>query len=430
MLTVVRLVVAILFLLQLPLCFGEDDLVFPASEIDVTAHDSTILSLHQYPAQGEFLVLWIASGYGLSERDVRLATGLAQGGVEIWQIDFAQALFQVGSSNFMRRLDPQYVVDLIDAAHRRTHKKVILLSHSYGAIPTLRGATLWQQAPDHHGRLNGVVLLSPDLYASIPELGLPPDYLPITHSTNIPIVIYQAGKRGNASQFPHLLQQLRRSNQNVFFKLMPSITSPMYPGDTSKPTQLLLRKLPHELAGVIRMLDSLPTPATAPVYTFKQKDGAQLDIRLKPYRAHPEPNTISLRSADNRHFNIRNYKGKVSVINFWATWCRPCREEIPSLNRLRKTMRGKPFQLISINYAESAATIKAFLKQVKVEYPVLLDDNGVISAKWNVIAYPSTFVIGSDGKIHYGVNAAIAWDAPEVIQLLEGLMPKSAQGRS
>ena len=87
-------------------------------------------------------------------------------------------------------------------------------------------------------------------------------------------------------------------------------------------------------------------------------------------------------------------------------------------------MRGKPFQLISVNYAESAETIKAFLKQVKVDYPVLLDPNGEIATQWNVIAYPSTFVIGSDGKIHYGVNAAIAWDAPEVIHLLEGLMPR------
>ena len=175
---------------------------------------------------------------------------------------------------------------------------------------------------------------------------------------------------------------------------------------------------------MIRMLDKLPAPTTTPVYSFHPKNEARLDSRLKPYRAQPKPNAISLRSADNRHYKISDYTGKVSVINFWATWCRPCREEIPSLNRLRKTMHGKPFQLISINYAENADTVKAFLKQVKVEYPVLLDSKGETSAKWKVIAYPSTFVIGSDGKIHYGVNAAIEWDAPGVIRLLEGLMPK------
>jgi len=424
--SVLRLVVALFLLLQLPYVLAEEAeaLDFPATELDITAHDGTDLNLHQYPAQGKELVIWIASGYGLSPRDVQLAKDLSQLGVEIWQIDFAQSLFQVGGSNFMRKLDPNYVVDLINAAHVRTHKQVILLSHSYGAIPTLRGATLWQQAKTDHGRLTGVVLLSPDLYASIPDLGMDPNYLPIAHATTIPIVVYQAGKRGNASQFPRLLAELRRSNDQVFFKLMPAITSPMYTGDTSKPTMALLRKLPEELAGVLRMLSKLPEPDKIPRYAFRQETEARLDSRLKPYRAHPQPRSISLRSADDRHIQINDYKGRVSVINFWATWCRPCREEIPSLNRLRKLMQGKPFQLISINYAESAATIKTFLKQVKVEYPVLLDNEGEISAKWNVIAYPSTFVIGSDGKIHYGVNAAIDWDAPEVVQALESLMPK------
>ncbi|MBI1422468.1 MAG: alpha/beta fold hydrolase [Gammaproteobacteria bacterium] len=422
--SVLRLVVFCCCVLPLSFCFAEDALNLPETEIDITARDGADLNLHQYAAQGEYLAIWIASGYGLSPRDVQMAKGLARRGVEVWQIDFAQTLFQVGGSNFMRSLNPDYVVDLINAAQQRTHKKVILISHSYGAIPALRGATLWQQSPRHAGRLAGVVLISPDLYAAIPELGFKPEYLSITRATNIPLMIYQAGKRGNAGQFPLLLQELRTSNPTVFFKWIPDVTSPMYAGDTGKETQRVLRTLPGELVGVFHLLDSIPMPATAPAYTFRHEGEARLDSRLKPYTAHPQPDAISLYNADDKHFDIRDYKGKVSVINFWATWCHPCREEIPSLNNLRKAMHGKAFQLISINYAESAATIKAFLKEVNVEYPVLLDKNGDVSAKWNVIAYPSTFVIGSDGKIHYGVNAAIDWDAPEVIRLLEGLLPK------
>jgi thiol-disulfide isomerase/thioredoxin len=419
-----RLAVALLLSLYLPLCHAEEELVFPGSEIEIHVQDGIDLNVHQYPAKGEYLVIWIANGFGLSPRDIQVAQGLAQQGVEIWQIDFAQSLFQVGGSNLMRKLDPRYVVALIDAAHVRTHKKVLLLSHSYGAIPALRGATLWQQAPVHHGQLRGVVLLSPDLYAAIPELGLEPEYLPITHSTNLPLMIFQAAKRGNRGQFPQLIQQLTRSNPNVFFKLMPRVTSPMYHGDNSDATLQLLRTLPRELAGVIRLLDSVPAPVTLPQYRFRQEGEASLDSRLKPYRGQPQPNAITLRGIDDLPHHIDDYTGRVSVINFWASWCTPCVEEIPSLNRLRQKMQGKPFQLISVNYAETPETIKNFLKQVSVEYPVLLDSTGEMSTKWNVIAYPSTFVIGSDGKIHYGVNAAIAWDAPEVIRLLEGLMPK------
>lgn len=423
------LVIFLLLALPVPICLAEPAPVFASHELDIITRDHTDLSLRQYPAQGDYLAIWIASGYGLSTRDKQLARRLAKHGVEVWQIDLAQSLFQVGGSNFLRKLNPQYVVDLINAAQVRTHKQVVLISHSYGAIPALRGATLWQQA-QHTGHLLGVILFSPDLYASIPALGLAPKYLPIAGATNIPLVIYQAGKRGNAGQFPRLLSALTRSNPNVFFKVMPKVTSPLYPGDTSVPTRHLLRKLPRELLSVIHMLARLPAPTQAPQYTFRTEGPARLDTRLQPYLAQAKPRAISLFSADDRRFNIRNYKGKVSVINFWATWCHPCREEIPSLNRLRDKMRGKPFQLISVNYAENADTIKAFLKQVKVDYPVLLDRNGKVATQWNVIAYPSTFVIGSDGKIRYGVNAAIDWDAPKVIHLLDNLMPaQKSKGR-
>ncbi|MCW9030916.1 MAG: TlpA family protein disulfide reductase, partial [Gammaproteobacteria bacterium] len=117
-----------------------------------------------------------------------------------------------------------------------------------------------------------------------------------------------------------------------------------------------------------------------------------------------------------------NYKGQVTVINFWATWCRPCVEEIPSLNRLKQKMAGLPFELISINYAEDKKTILEFMRMVKVEFPVLLDQEGNFAKQWNVIAYPSTFVIDKNGKIQYGVNAAIEWDDPELIKQLKTLL--------
>lgn len=84
-------------------------------------------------------------------------------------------------------------------------------------------------------------------------------------------------------------------------------------------------------------------------------------------------------------------------------------------------MSHLPFELISINYAESAQTIHSFLRQVDVDYPVLLDKTGKISARWNVVTFPSTFVIGPDGKIHYGANAALHWDNPNIIATLNAL---------
>jgi peroxiredoxin len=118
---------------------------------------------------------------------------------------------------------------------------------------------------------------------------------------------------------------------------------------------------------------------------------------------------------------LHDYRGKITVVNCWASWCPPCVEEIPSLNRLREQMQGQPFELISINYADSPEKIHEFMSRVNVQFPVLIDPNGKVSQQWNVIGFPSTFVIGKDGKIQYGVNAAIQWDAPEVINALKAL---------
>lgn len=85
-------------------------------------------------------------------------------------------------------------------------------------------------------------------------------------------------------------------------------------------------------------------------------------------------------------------------------------------------MHDKSFELISINYAEKAETIREFMKMVNVEFPVLVDEQGLEAAKWKVIVFPSTFIIGADGVIRYGVNAGIEWDAPEVINTIEQLI--------
>jgi peroxiredoxin len=86
-------------------------------------------------------------------------------------------------------------------------------------------------------------------------------------------------------------------------------------------------------------------------------------------------------------------------------------------------MADDSFELISINYAEDAKQVQAFLQQVKVEFPVLLDTDGKESAKWHVLVFPSTFVIGPDGHIVYGLNGAIHWDDPDVVAQLKALLP-------
>lgn len=393
----------------------------PDTEVTVRAHDGTEFSLYQYPASGNELVIWVG-GNGWHDRSIQLARDFAKKGIEVWQIDFAEALMQTTNSNFMRNLDAQYVADIIDAAHQRTGKRVVLFAQSYAAIPVLRGATLWQQRKKHNGKLLGAILFSPDLVTGLPALGKHPEYLPITRATNIPLMIYQGGLHGSPMEFSRLLTQLSSHNPNVFSNVLPGVTSVFYHDESSPATLALLQTLPAKISELFGLFETLPVQVSKSEYVQPQQTSStRPDIKLKAFAGNPLPHPIDLQDATGRRFNLHNYRGKITVVNFWASWCTPCIEEIPSLNRLREQMQDQPFELISINYAESPEKIREFLQRVSVQFPVLIDPNGKVSQQWNVIGFPSTFVIGMDGKIQYGVNAAIHWDTPEVVNSLKAL---------
>jgi len=383
------------------------------------------LSISRYIAEGEHLIIWIAPGYGTQQRAFDISKQLTKHGVEVWHVDLADSLFLTKNTSTMRSLDGRYVAGLIEAAHERTGKRITLLTRSYGAIPLLRGARLWQQRhmKDKAEYLNGAILFSPELYSTVPSLGLDPIYTPITYATNIPIVIYQADKRGNRWQLASLLENLQQGGATVYTRIKRGIVGMMYLKDNSAIMQSVLKALPQEITTDLALLKRYPLAKTVVALPqLKQQDSHGLDSTLKVFMGNPDPPALDLISIYGERIKRDHYRGKVTVVNFWASWCPPCVEEIPSLNNLREAMQGKPFELISVNYAESKQVVDDFLKLVKVDFPVLLDEDGKVAASWNVLVFPSTFVIGPDGKIKSGVNGGIAWDSPEVIKALEGML--------
>lgn len=410
-----------LCILSSPVVFAEDLLNLPKSEVVVISHDGNELPLYQYPAKGKDLVLWIG-GSGWNDRTTQLALDFSRKGIEVWQIDFAEALLQTSSSNFLRNLDALYVADIIDAIHKQTGKRVVLFAQAYGAIPVLRGATLWQQRKSHSGKVLGAILFSPDLLTGLPALGKDPEYLPIASATNIPLIIFQGGLRGSTSHFYGLINTLSSNNPHIYFNIMPDIAGVFYHDEPNKETYAMLKALPDRMPGLIQLLASTTYQFSNKTYTQPtQLSTATLDIKLKSFKGNPLPPAINLDDSNGFSYKINDYRGKVTVINFWATWCPPCVAEIPSLNRLREQMKGESFELVSINYADTPKVVNNFMNRVDVEFPVLLDLSGKVAQQWNVIGFPSTFVIGKDGNIKYGVNAAIHWDSPEVVDTLKAL---------
>ncbi|KPK40075.1 MAG: hypothetical protein AMJ69_03625 [Gammaproteobacteria bacterium SG8_47] len=394
-----------------------------------TVTDALEVNVSVYPSNGDVVLLWVAPSYGLRAGQQRMAGLLAAHGIEVWQFDLADALFLPRGSTSMRQIDGKYVADLIEYAHAETGKRVLLISSSYGAIPLLRGARTWQLRQPARPYLIGAVLFSPNLYSTIPPLGLEPEYEPIVDATNLPLFILQGSDNANRWQLPRLLERLDAAGSPVFVSIMPDIVGLFFDAELPPQVEAYFQTVPRRLLGALPLLASQPTPRQAVATELPDvARGRGLDAGLRPYQGEPTPPPIILNDVFGKPHALGDYHDRVTVVNFWATWCPPCVEEIPSLNRLRSALADVPFELVSVNYAEDPQTVLAFMDRVHVDFPVLSDVNGLESARWKVIVFPSTFVVGPDATIRYGVNAAIEWDSPEVIEALRRLATDGAAG--
>lgn len=397
-------------------------ITFAENEITIPVSPDIEIVVEQFPAKGKYLILWLAPEYGIREGHRSLARLLNKQNIEVWQTNIIESLFLPQGTSALKGLNGKYIADLIQQAHTKTGKKIIVLGDSYATLNALRGAHKWQQRKQTIDYFIGAILFSPYTYASIPPLGQLPKYMPIVSATNIPMMIYQAKKGGTYSQFNTLIEKLSQHGNPVYTRLLPNMMSLFYSESPTKEMMQQATQISKSIKKMTPILERHKVPLQPIKLKIKNTNKSGIDIYLKEYQGNISPLPIRLNNAHGKEIVKEKYKGQITIINFWATWCPPCVEEIPSLNRLNKKMKGLPFELISINYAEDKKTILDFMKEVNVEFPVLLDQNGRFSRKWNVITYPSTFVIDKNGNIKYGVNAAIDWDSPEFIAKIKSLL--------
>lgn len=395
---------------------------FAEEEITIPVSSDMEISVNRYVSDGEYLALWLAPEYGFRAAHRSFAQSLVKENIEVWQSNIVESLFLPQGTSSLKQLDGKYIADIMEYAHKLTGKKIILIGDSYAASNALIGAHYWQTRKHSGAYLVGAILFSPYTYTEIPPLGVQPEYLPIISSTNIPLMIYQTKNSGNINQFNLVLQMLSQHENPVYTKFIPEVMSLFYEEEPSHAMKAQAKPLPRNIKKMISVLDRHGVPEKAIPLKAKKSYKSGLDINLKKFQGTKTPIAINLSDINGKTFVKSDYKGQVTLINFWATWCPPCVEEIPSLNRLNKKMNGFSFELISINYAEDKSTILEFMNKINVEYPVLLDNSGKFAQRWNVIAYPSTFVIDSKGHIIYGVNSAIEWDNPEIIKILKSLI--------
>lgn len=144
---------------------------------------------------------------------------------------------------------------------------------------------------------------------------------------------------------------------------------------------------------------------------------------LMEYEGRPLPG-FALQDLQGESHRLADYRGKVVMVNFWATYCAPCIKEIPSMQRLQEKLGEESFAILAVNMAESRRDVENFLQEhdIRVDFPVLLDPDGQVVSQWMITAVPTTFILDPAGEVRYGLFGGLEWDKPEIVKTLSGLM--------
>ena len=142
---------------------------------------------------------------------------------------------------------------------------------------------------------------------------------------------------------------------------------------------------------------------------------------LQPWGGGPAP-ALSLKGLEGGAHSLAAYRGKVVLINFWATWCEPCRLEMPSIQRLRDRLGAKGFAVLAVNVDEPDARVRRFVKETGLDLTIVMDPNKTTMRNWGVRYLPVTFIVGPDGRVRYRVVGDLDWDSDTVVGVISQLI--------
>jgi len=156
--------------------------------------------------------------------------------------------------------------------------------------------------------------------------------------------------------------------------------------------------------------------------TFFVRDAVSLEVGPKAGKFAPE---FSLNDVNGKKVTLSAYKGNVVILNFWATFCGPCREEMPSLNNLFLSFKKEGLVVLAISTDDSEKPVQSFIKAKAIAFPVLIDkDQQVYFDRYAVLGLPTTFIIDRDGIIREKILGDRPWDAPEMKEKIKVMLSK------
>jgi len=146
------------------------------------------------------------------------------------------------------------------------------------------------------------------------------------------------------------------------------------------------------------------------------------DANIHVFEQRTDPSDFTLPLLGGGSAALSSYRGKVVILNFWATWCPPCRAEMPSMETLYQRFNAQGLEILAVDIGESASTVQQFVRSAAYTFPVLLDSANRVSSIYGIKAIPTTYIIDREGKRIGRVIGGITWDNQRVIAAIDALL--------
>lgn len=273
----------------------------------------------------------------------------------------------------------------------------------------------------------GVILLNPDLLTQTPQPGEAGVYWPQVAHSNLPTFVLQGELSPWRWQLPALQTELSQNGSDVFVKMLPKVRDRFYfRPDANEVEQAFSQGFVSEIQLAMQALQpylSQNRQAAKTNTIDRPVNNTAKSLELQPYQGEQNL-AFNLPDTHGKSLGLKDYQGKVVLVNFWASWCPPCVHEMPSMAGLKSQLGAENFEILAVNLGESKADIARFMQAHPLNFPVLLDETGQTAKDWKVMAYPSSFVVDKAGQIRYALFGATDWQSASHIKTLNNLIQR------
>lgn len=377
--------------------------------VKVTLSGQVEASIHRF-GEASRRILWISSAE-TQAADFSLAKQLAAADLEIWLTPL-QGLSKTAQTQ--QALSSAQLAELIQESFpSKTDNKLYIFSTGEAAKAAVTSLRTWQEARGSSTQLGGLILAYPKLEIS-KSTATEPLFIEAAYQLKLPIYIFQPSQKLKLKTAESLVNAFEKADSIVYTEVVNDAATGYLQRELKSEEEALQASVfPAQLT---QALDKLGE-ASSQVAMAKTAETDAPTLQEHPTKElAPE---LRLTDLQGKTQDLKDYRGKVVLLNFWATWCPPCIKEIPSLNNLQKKFSTDDFVVLSVDIGEEPKDIQAFLEHIPADYPVLVDSTSSSTEPWQLKAFPSTYLIDRKGQLRYMYFGGLEWDEPEIIEFIE-----------